>query len=96
MMAPEEIVAGWDAGLKSLKAIHHQAGNGLVRVSAAKAKAFCFAIATHHQLPKSNANTRTFAGSDYFERRNGAGWWRITRFKFILKYIGGNLNLESS
>ena len=94
MMAPEEIVAAWDAGLKSLKAIHHQAGNDLVRVSVVRAKAFCFAIATHHQPTKSNANTRTFAGSDDFQLRKGGPRWKIVKLEFTLKCLEGNPDPE--
>ncbi|MBI3527184.1 MAG: nuclear transport factor 2 family protein [Betaproteobacteria bacterium] len=95
-MAPDEIVAAWDAGLKPLKAIHHQAGNYIVRVSGIKAEAFCYGIASHYLPNKTNVNTRTFVGSYDFELLKTAGKWRISKFKFNLKYLDGNPNLESS
>ena len=95
-MTPDEIVTAWDAGLKPLKAIHHQAGNYIVRVSGMKAEAFCYAIASHYLPNKTNMNTRTFVGSYDFELLKDDGRWRIAKFKFNLKYIDGNPNLESS
>jgi hypothetical protein len=95
-MTPDEIVSAWDAGLKRLKAIHHQAGNYIVRVSGAKAEAFCYGIAIHYLPNKTNMNTRTFVGSYDFELVKDGGRWMITKFKFNLKYIDGNLDLEGS
>ena len=45
---------------------------------------------------KSNVNTRSFVGSYDFELRKEAGTRRITKFRFNLKYLDGNPNLESS
>lgn len=41
-------------------------------------------------------NTRTFVGSYNFHLTKAGGSWRIDRFKFNLKFIDGNLNLEAS
>jgi hypothetical protein len=89
-------VAAWDAGLKPIKAVHHQAGNHLVRVLGARAEAFCYGTATHYLPNKTNVNTRTFAGSYDFELAKDGAKWTITKFKFNLKYVDGNLNLETS
>ncbi len=113
-MSPDEIVAGWDAGLGPLKAIHHQAGNYLVDVTGERASAFCYGIASHYLPNETGANTRTFVGSyDFADRiearaavqgctgcgfefvRNG-GQWKISGFRFNLKYLDGNPNLEKS
>jgi len=93
---PAEIVSTWEAGLKPLKAIHHQAGNHIVRVLGDKAEAFCYGIAIHYLPNKTNANTRTFVGSYYFELAKDAERWVIEKFQFNLKYVDGNLNLETS
>jgi hypothetical protein len=93
---PEDIVAAWETGLKPLKAIHHQAGNYLVEVNGTNAEAFCYGIASHYLPNKSNKNTRTFVGSYEFELQKDSGRWRIAKFKFNLKYIDGNPDLESS
>ena len=95
-LTPDDIVTAWDTGLKPLKAIHHQAGNYIVEVSGTKAGAFCYGIASHYLPNKSNKNTRTFVGSYEFELLKDSGHWRITMFKFNLKYIDGNPDLESS
>jgi hypothetical protein len=95
-VSPDEIVAAWDADLKPLKAIHHQAGNYLVRVGGSKAEAFCYGIASHYLPNTSNMNTRTFVGSYDFELLKDDGNWRISKFKFNLKYVDGNANLESA
>ena len=95
-LTPDDIVSAWDTGLKPLKAIHHQTGNYLVEVSGTKAGAFCYGIASHYLPNKSNKNTRTFVGSYEFELQKNSGRWRIAKFKFNLKYIDGNPDLESS
>jgi hypothetical protein len=95
-LTPDDIVAAWDAGLKPLKAIHHQAGNHLVRISGDKAEAFCYGIALHYRPNRTKVNTRTFVGSYDFGLVKDEGRWKISGFKFNLKYIDGNLALESS
>lgn len=39
----------WEAGLKPLKAIHHQAGNHLVSIDGDSADAFCYGIASRYR-----------------------------------------------
>ena len=95
-LSPDDIVAAWDTGLKPLKAIHHQVGNYLVEVNGTKAEAFCYGIASHYLPNKSAINTRTFVGSYEFGLIKDNSHWRITAFKFNLKYIDGNPDLESS
>ena len=94
-MTPADIVAAWDKGLKPLKAIHHQTGNYFINVEQNTADAFCYGIASHYLPNKTNRNTRTFVGSYNFHLvKNGANW-QIDEFKFNLKYIDGNPNLEA-
>lgn len=95
-VTPDAIVAAWDSGLKPLKAIHHQAGNYLVDSDGTKAEAFCYAVASHYLPNQSGRNTRTFVGSYETALAKEEGRWRITRFKFNLKYIDGNPDLEGS
>jgi hypothetical protein len=95
-LTPDVIVGAWDSGLKPLQAIHHQAGNYLVDIDGAKAKAFCYAVASHYLPNKSGRNTRSFVGSYEIGLSKENGRWRITRFKFNLKYIDGNPDLEGS
>jgi len=95
-LTPQQIVETWDAGLKALKAIHHQAGNYVVTINGNEADAFCYGIALHYLPNKTNQNTRTFVGSYNFHLIKQNNAWQIDRFKFNLKYFDGNMNLEAS
>ena len=90
----EDLLDAWDKGLKPLKALHHQAGNYIVAVGGDQADAFCYGIASHFLPTKSGRNTRTFVGSYDFHLIKKDGVWWIDRFKFNLKYIDGNPDLE--
>ena len=96
MLTPQEIVGSWEKGLKPLKAIHHQAGNYIVHVNEKQADVFCYGIASHFLPNKTNQNTRIFVGSYDFHLIKNGEEWQIDKFKFNLKYIDGNLNLEAS
>jgi len=95
-LTPQQIVDAWDTGLKPLKAIHHQAGNYVVTINGNQAEAFCYGIASHYLPNKNNQNARTFVGSYNFHLLKQESQWRIDKFKFNLKYIDGNANLEAS
>ena len=95
-LKPTEIVAAWDKGLKPLKAIHHQAGNYIVNVDQKEAEVFCYGIASHYLPNKTNQNTRIFVGSYDFHLIKKGEDWQIDKFKFNLKYIDGNPELEAS
>lgn len=94
-LSPDDIVTMWDAGLKPLEAIHHQIGNFLVEVDGSKADAFCYGIASHYLPNKTGNNTRIFVGSYDVSLIKDDAHWRIRTFKFNLKYIDGNKNLEA-
>ncbi len=96
MLAPAEITAGWQRGLEPLAAVHHQMGNLLVHVRGEEADAFCYATATHWLPNPSGRNSRTFVGSYDFHLVEVAGRWRIDRFRFNLKFIDGNEDLEAA
>jgi len=93
-LTPQQIVDSWDKGLKPLQAIHHQVGNYVVAVSGNEADAFCYGIASHYLPTKSGRNTRTFVGSYDFHLVKTDGVWWISAFKFNVKYIDGNPDLE--
>ena len=93
-LTPDEIAAAWDGGLKPLRAVHHQTGNHIVRIAGDTAEAFCYGIAIHYLPNPENKNTRTFVGSYDFSLVKAAGGWTIKAFRFNLKYIDGNVNLE--
>jgi hypothetical protein len=92
----EEIVEGWNRGLRHLRAIHHQAGNFRVTLDGDRADAFCYGIASHYLPNASGEHTRLFVGSyDIHLEKDGAAWL-IHRFRFNLKYMDGNLELEGA
>jgi len=95
-LTSQEIVDAWDQGLKALKSIHHQAGNYMVSINQGEAEAFCYGIASHYLPNKTNQNARTFVGSYNFHLTKTGQIWRIDQFKFNLKYIDGNPNLETA
>ncbi len=96
VITPQEIVDGWDKGLKPLTAIHHQTGNYLVDIQVNGATAFCYGVAWHYLPNKTNRNTRTFVGSYDIHLQEDEGGWKIDRFRFNLKFIDGNKDLETS
>jgi hypothetical protein len=95
-MTPDQITDAWEQGLAALEAIHHQAGNHRVTVSGDEADAFCYATATHYLTNPTGRNTRTFVGSYDFHLVREGDEWRIDLFRFNLKYIDGNRDLEGS
>ena len=91
----EQIVAGWRTGLAPIESVHHQAGNFRVTVRGDEADAFCYGIALHYRRTASGRNTRTFVGSYDFKLVNDRDdVWRISAFRFNLKFLDGNLELE--
>ena len=89
-----QIAGSWETGLRPIEAVHHQTGNYRVSVSGDEAEAFCYGIAYHYRRTKSGRNTRVFVGSyDFHLVREGT--WRIDRFKFTVKFVDGNLQLEN-
>jgi hypothetical protein len=94
-MTPDAIAAGWEQGLKPIEAVHHQAGNFRVDVHGSEASAFCYGIAYHYRRHPSGRNTRVFVGSYEFGLREHGGRWRIDSFRFVAKFVDGNLELES-
>ena len=94
ILKPEQITQGWEEGLKSLEAIHHQIGNYLVEFDDDGATAFCYGIASHYKKTASGNNSRTFVGNYNFHLVKREMDWKIDSFKFNLKYIDGNINLE--
>jgi hypothetical protein len=95
-MTPRQITDGWDQGLKALKAIHHQAGNYQVALKGDEADLFCYGVAFHYLPNPTDRNTRTFVGSYNFHLVRTEQGWKIDKFKYNLKFIDGNKDLEGS
>lgn len=94
VMTPDAITAAWDAGLKPIQSVHHQAGNFLVTIEGDRATASCYGIASHYRPNPTGRNVRTFVGSYDFRLVRKGTAWRIEAFRFNCKYVGGNLDLE--
>ncbi len=94
-VAREEITRAWETGLSPLQAVHHQVGNLRVRLAGERAEAFCYGIAIHYLPNARGANTRTFVGSYDFTLAPASGRWEITHFRFNLKFLDGNPELEN-
>jgi hypothetical protein len=94
-LSPEQIAAGWDTGLTAIESVHHQTGNVSIECRGGEASASCYGIAYHHRRTRSGRNTRIFVGSyDFHLGLHGADW-RIDSFRFNLKFIDGNRDLEN-
>jgi hypothetical protein len=93
-LTPEPITEAWDAGLRPIEHVHHQTGNFDVSASGDHAAVSCYGIAYHYRKTRSGRNTRLFVGSYDFELRREAAGWKVTLFRFKLKFVDGNLELE--
>jgi hypothetical protein len=92
-MTPDEIVAGWRAGLEPIEQVHHQWGNLAIACDGSEATASCYGIAYHYRRTATGRNTRMFVGSYEFHLARD-GRWRIDLFRFKLKFVDGNPELE--
>lgn len=89
------LAAMWETGLQPIQAVHHQVGNLRILVDGDAADAHCHGTATHYRPTASGRNVRTFVGDYDFRLERMDGVWRITLFRFNLKYLDGNLQLET-
>lgn len=95
ILSPQEITAAWEAGLAPIEAIHHQSGNFDIEVAGDSARCSCYGIALHFRRVRSGRNTRTFVGSYIYRLQRAGHAWRISHFKFHLKFIDGNQSLDT-
>jgi hypothetical protein len=93
-LTPKQITDMWEEGLRKLKAIHHQVGNYLVTVRNEDADLFCYGIALHYLPNRTKENIRAFVGSYDLHFLKTEHVWKIDHFKFNLKFIEGNKDLE--
>jgi hypothetical protein len=96
-MKPTEIIATWKGGLEPIDQVHHQLGNFQIDVDGNRAAAFCYGVAYHHREKISHpSKTRTFVGSYDIHLTRADGRWQIDLFRFNLKFIEGNRELETA
>ena len=94
-LTPDAIVSAWEQGLRPIQAVHHQAGNFRVEIDGADARASCYGVAFHYLPKPSGNNIRVFVGSyDFLLRKEEGDSWVITLFRFTVKFVEGNLELE--
>jgi hypothetical protein len=90
-----EVAGLWERGLARIQEIHHQAGNHRVTVEGTTARATCYAVAWHYRPGVPGGNTRVFVGSYEYELEYMDERWRITLFRYHLKFIDGNTALDA-
>ena len=94
-MKPAEIVSTWKGSLEPIDQVHHQLGNFQIDVDGNRATAFCYGIAYHHREKISHpSKSRTFVGDYDVHLTRADEKWRIDLFRFNLKFIEGNRELE--
>lgn len=84
----------WEAGFSDIDAVHHQAGHYLIKVNNDKADVYAYAVATHYKKAATKGNTRAFVGSYDLKAERTPDGWRLSQFKYNLKYMDGNTSLE--
>jgi hypothetical protein len=84
----------WAKGFEGIDAIHHQAGHYLIDVRGNEASIFAYAIATHFKQKALKGKVRTFVGNYDLKAIRSAEGWRLSQFKYHLKYVDGNASLE--
>jgi 3-phenylpropionate/cinnamic acid dioxygenase small subunit len=96
-MTPQQVASAWADGFKPLSHVHHQVGNLRTKVTGGTALVRCYGIALHHRSAVANdSKSRRFVGSYEIDLKTTPDGWRITRLHFNLKFIDGNLQLESA
>jgi hypothetical protein len=90
----KEICEIWKVGFVGLDAVHHQAGHYIIDVKNDEADIFAYAMATHYKKAATNGYTRMFVGSYDLKAKRTPQGWRLSQFKYNLKYIDGNATLE--
>lgn len=93
-LSPQQVADGWDAALKALESVHHQAGNYRVSIHGDQADASCYGVAWHYRRNRTERNTRVFVGTYDFHLNRHGERWTIDHFRFNLKFIDGNPSLE--
>lgn len=96
-MTPGQVADAWAEGFKTLDHVHHQIGNLRTSVTGPAATVRCYGVALHHRGGITAADkTRRFVGTYELGLEMEAGNWRIAKLVFLLKFIDGNLSLESA
>ena len=84
----------WKQGFTGLDAVHHQAGQYLITIHENTADIYGYAIASHYKKSATKGQTRLMVGSYDLKAEQMPEGWRLTQFKYNLKYTDGNATLE--
>ncbi len=93
-MPAKDICEMWRKGFAGLDAVHHQAGHYLIDIKENEATIFAYALAMHFKKTAQNGKTRMFVGSYDIKATKTKRGWRLSQFKYNLKFIDGNFSLE--
>jgi hypothetical protein len=99
---PKEITAKevcdmWKTGFAGIDHVHHQSGNFIVNFKdedGIEADVFCYAVASHFKQSATQGKTREFVGSYDLHASFTDQGWRLSSFKYNLKYVNGNAELK--
>lgn len=95
-LTASQVASGWQDGLRAIDEVHHQIGNFRVELLGKESNVFCYGIAYHQRRVTNPDNSRTFVGSYNLHLIRTDSGWRIDLFRFNLKFISGNLELETA
>lgn len=90
----KSICETWESGFAGLTAVNHLAGNLLISVKNDQADVLAYATATHYKSSATQGKTREFVGTYDLHLVNSDKGWRIDKFKYNLKFMTGNLELN--
>lgn len=90
LVSSREVCYRSEKVFEGLDAIHHQAGNYLVKIDGDKAEVHAYSIASHFRESAKKGKTREFVGSYDIHLSKNHGDWRIDKLKYNLKYSTGN------
>lgn len=94
-LSAKEICDMWHQGFQGIDQVHHQSGNIIVDFQDEdQANIFCYAVASHYKASATNGKTRSFVGSYELHATFTDQGWRLDSFKYNLKYIDGNAELN--
>ena len=93
-MKAAEICKAWKQGFHGIDAVHHQAGQYLFNLQGETASIYAYAVAFHYKKAAAKGHSRSFIGSYDLQATSTDHGWRISTFKYNLKFIDGNASLE--
>ena len=93
-MKASQICELWKNGFGGIDSVHHQAGHYLITVKENAADIFAYAVATHYKKETTLGNTRSFTGSYNLKAAETGEGWRISHFKYNLKFSEGNTEFK--